>query len=100
MKQSTLLTVTSLLSILLLSLHLTSDFIHNAGELSLRGRFISVLILAALLYGTQAPPQRRSRHVISLLGPLAPLRMPVLHLMTARRVAGAIDRPYARILAR
>jgi len=97
MKQSTLLTVTSLLSILLLSLHLTSDFIHNAGELSLRGLFISVLILVVLLYGTLVLPERRSGHVIMLLGALAALGMPVIHLMTARGVAGAIDRPYAFI---
>src|SRR5438034_4831345 len=70
MKQSTLLTVTSLLSILLLSLHLTSDFIHNAGELSLRGLFISVLILVVLLYGTLMLAERRSGHVIMLLGAL------------------------------
>src|SRR5713101_3217359 len=94
MKQSTLLTVTSLLSILLLSLHLTSDFIHNAGELSLRGLFISVLILVVLLYGTLVLAERRSGLVIMLL---AALGMPVIHLMTARGVAGAIDRPYAFI---
>src|SRR2546421_2737001 len=32
-----------------------------------------------------------------LLGALAALGMPVIHLMTARGVAGAIDRPYAFI---
>ena len=32
MKQSTLLTVTSLLSILFLTIHLTSDFLHDAGR--------------------------------------------------------------------
>src|SRR5438034_3901840 len=97
MKQSTLLTVTSLLSILLLSLHLTSDFIHNAGELSLRGLFISVLILVVLLYGTLVLAERRSGHVIMLLGALTALGMPVIHLMTARGVAGAVDRPYSLI---
>src|SRR2546423_1911414 len=97
MKQSTVLTVPSLLSILLLSLHLTSDFIHNAGELSLRGLFISVLILVVLLYGTLVLAERLSGHVIMLLGALAALGMPVIHLMTARAVAGAIDRPYAFI---
>jgi len=94
-KQSSLLTVTSLLSILFLSLHLTSDFIHNAGELSLRGLFISALILVVLLYGTLVLAERRSGHVIMLLGALAALGMPVIHLITARGVAGAIDRPYA-----
>ena len=97
MKQSTLLTVTSLLSILFLSLHLTSDFLHDAGELSLRMLLIAALILVALLYGTLVLAERRSGHVIMLLGALAALGMPVLHLMTARGVAGAIDRPDAFI---
>src|SRR5213596_1736668 len=95
MKQSTLLTVTSLLSILLLSLHLTSDFIHNAGELSLRGLFISVLILVVLLYGTLVLAERRSGHVIMLLGALTALGMPVIRWMTG--MPSAIDRPYAFI---
>jgi hypothetical protein len=96
-KQSTLLTVSSLLSIFFLSLHLTSDFIHNAGEFSLGGLFISALILVFLLYGTLVLAGRRSGHVIMLLGALAALGMPVLHLMTASGIAGAIDRPYAFI---
>src|SRR5881392_86289 len=83
MKQSTLLTVTSLLSILLLSLHLTSDFIHNAGELSLRGLFISVLILVVLLYGTLMLAERRSGHVIMLLVGLFAAAMPVMHMRGA-----------------
>ena len=95
MKQITPLTVTSLLSILLLSLHFTSDFLHDAGELSLRMLLIAALILVVLLYGTVVLAERRSGHVIMLLGALAALGMPVLHLMTARGVAGAIDRPDA-----
>jgi hypothetical protein len=89
------LTVTSLLSILFLSLHITGDFIHNAGEFSLRGLFITALILVFLLYGTLVLAERRSGHVIMLLGAVIALGMPVLHLMTARGVAGAVDRPYA-----
>jgi hypothetical protein len=96
-KQSTLLTVTSLLSILFLSLHLTSDFVQDSGELSLRMLLIAALILVVLLYGTLVLAERRSGHVIMLLGALAALGMPVNHLMTARGVASAIDRPYAFI---
>jgi len=94
-KPSTLLTVTSLLSILLLSLHLTSDFVQDAGELSLRMLLLAALILVVLLYGTLVLAERRSGHVIMLLGGLAALAMPVMHLTTARGVAGAIDRPAA-----
>jgi hypothetical protein len=90
-----LLTVTSLLSILFLTFHLTSDFVHNAGELSLRGVFISALILVLLLWGTLVLAERRSGHLIMLLGSLFALGMPVLHLMRARGVAGALARPDA-----
>ena len=97
MKQRTLLTATSLLSVLFLGLHFTSDFLRDPGELSLRSLFIAALILAVLLYGTLVLAERRSGHVIMLLGALAALGMPVLHLMTPRGVAGAIDRPDAFI---
>lgn len=93
MKQSTLLTVTSLLSILFLTVHLTSDFLHDAGELSLQGVLISALVLTVLLWGTLVLADRRTGHVIMLLGSLFALAMPVLHLMRARGVASALARP-------
>jgi len=94
-KQSTLLTVTSLLSILFLTFHLTSDFLHDAGELSLQGVLISALTLVVLLWGTLVLAERRSGHVIMLLGSLFALAMPVMHLMRASGVAGALARPDA-----
>jgi hypothetical protein len=94
-KQSTLLTVTSLLSILFLTFHLTSDFLHDAGELSLPGMFISALILVVLLWGTLVLADRRSGHVIMLLGSLFALGMPVIHLMRATGIADALARPDA-----
>jgi len=94
-KQSTLLTVTSLLSILFLTFHLTSDFLHDAGELSLQGVLITALTLVVLLWGTLVLAERRSGHVIMLLGSLFALAMPVMHLMRASGVAGALARPDA-----
>jgi hypothetical protein len=94
-KQSTLLTVTSLLTILFLTIHLTSDFLHDAGELSLQGVLIVALILTVLLWGTLVLAERRSGHVIMLLGSLFALGMPVLHLKRATGVAGALARPDA-----
>jgi hypothetical protein len=94
-KQSTLLTVTSLLSILFLTIHLTSDFLHDAGELSLQGVLISALVLTVLLWGTLVLAERRTGHVIMLLGSLFALGMPVIHLMRARGVADALTRPDA-----
>ena len=95
MKQSIVLTVTSLLSILLLTIHLTSDFLHDAGELSLQGVLISALALTVLLWGTLVLAERRTGHVIMLLGALLALGMPVMHLMRARGVASTLARPDA-----
>ena len=94
MKQSTVLTVTSLLSILFLTIHLTSDFLHDPDELSLQG----VLIGARPdrpAWGTLVLAERRTGHVIMLLGSLFALGMPVIHLMRARGVADALARPDA-----
>jgi hypothetical protein len=94
-KQSTLLTVTSLLTILFLSIHLTSDFLHDAGELSLQLVLIAALILTVLLWGTLVLAERRTGHVIMLLGSLFALGMPVIHLKRATGVADALARPDA-----
>jgi hypothetical protein len=94
-KQNTMLTVTSLLSILLLTIHLTSDFLHDAGELSLQGILASALVLTVLLWGTLVVAERRSGHVIMLLGSLLALAMPGLHLRRATGVADALARPDA-----
>lgn len=95
MKQSTLLIVTSLLSILLLTLHLTSDFVHNTGELTLHGVAVSALALVVFLWGTLVLAERRSGHIIMLLAALFAMGMPVIHLMRERGVAGALARPDA-----
>jgi hypothetical protein len=94
-KQSTLLTVTSLLTILFLTIHLTSDFLHDVGELSLPLVLIAALILTVLLWGTLVLAERRTGHVIMLLGSLFALGMPVIHLKRATGVADALARPDA-----
>ena len=78
MKPNALLTVTSLLSILLLSIHVTLDIVRGVdkwGPLSL----IGVLILVVLLYGTLLLAERRSGLVIMLIGGLFAAAMPVIH---------------------
>jgi len=95
MKQSALLTVTSLLTILFLTIHLTSDFVHDAGELSLPGVVIVALIQTVMLWGTLVVGERRSGHVIMLLGALFALGMPVLHLKRASGIGDALARPDA-----
>jgi hypothetical protein len=78
MKRNILLPVMSLLSILLLSIHVTLDIVRGVdtwGPQSLVG----VLILVVLLYGTLVVPERRSGIVIMLLAGLFAAAMPVIH---------------------
>ena len=78
MKQNVLLTVTSLLSILLLSIHVTQDVVRGADAWG-RQSLIGVLILIVLLYGTLVLAERRSGLVIMLLGGLMAVGIPVIH---------------------
>ncbi len=95
MKQNLMLPIASLLLILLMTLHLTSDTVHatpgtpEAGGLTLVG----VPILAIWLYGTLLLSERRSGHIIMLLGSLIGIGMPVDHAMSpAGFFHGAIAR--------
>ncbi len=85
MKPNLILVITSLLSILLMTLHLTSDTIHaRAGTPEAGGStLISIPVLTLLLYGTLLLNERRSGHVIMLVGALLSLGMPVVHAMAA-----------------
>src|SRR5688572_28427357 len=78
MKQSVVLTVMSLLSILLLSIHVSQDVVRGADVWG-RQSLIGVLILVVLLYGTLVLAERRSGRVIMLLGGLMAVAMPVIH---------------------
>lgn len=87
MKQKDLLTITSLLGILLLSFHLTDDFLREGG-MAVRGAWnlTAVFILFVLLCGTLLLAERRSGHLIMLFGGLAAFGMPVLHMSLARHI--------------
>ena len=78
MKPNALLTVTSLLSILLLSIHVTLDIVRGVDKWG-PPSLIGVLILVVLLYGTLLLAERRSGLVIMLLGGLFAAAMPVIH---------------------
>jgi hypothetical protein len=79
MKQNVSLTITSLLSILLMTLHLADDvargFASGAGVI-----LAGVPILTFFLYGTLVLAGRRSGYIIILLESLLGLVIPVLHL--------------------
>ena len=82
MKKNLLLTITSLLSILFMTFHLTDDIIRGyetGGVVYL----IAVPILVVWLYGALALAGRRSGYVIILLGSLLGLLVPVLHMTGA-----------------
>ncbi len=85
MKHNSILTIASLLSILLMTLHLTSDTVHarfgtdEAGGSTL----VAVPILVVWLYGTLLLAERRSGYTIMLVGSLIAAGMPVIHAMGA-----------------
>jgi hypothetical protein len=87
-----MLTVTSLLSILLLSLHIAEDIVLGfaGGGLS---NLVGIAILAVYLCGALLLSDRRSGLVIVLLGSVVAAGMPVIHMMGAgvgvKRSAGA-----------
>jgi hypothetical protein len=77
-KHNIILTVTSLLSILLLSIHVTLDIVRGVDKWG-PPSLVGVLILVVLLYGTLVLAERRSGLVIMLLGGLLAAAMPVIH---------------------
>jgi len=78
MKPNAVLVVTSLLSILLLTLHVTDDIVRGISKAESSN--IALLVLAVLLYGTLVLAERRSGHVIMLLVGLFAAAMPVMHM--------------------
>jgi hypothetical protein len=79
LKPSVMLTITSLLSILFCTFHLTDDIVHGfeKGGVS---NLIFVPIAVIWLYGTLVLAGRRSGYIIILLGSLLSLAVPVIHM--------------------
>ena len=88
MKQNLMLTIASLLSILFMTLHLTSDTIHaRVGTPEAGGStLVAVPILVLWLYGTLLLAERRSGYIIMLVGSLIALGVPVIHVMGAEGI--------------
>jgi hypothetical protein len=92
MKPGVMLTVTSLISILLLSLHIAEDIVlgFSGGGLE---NLVGIAILVVYLCGTLLLSDRRAGLVIILLGSLMAAAMPVIHMSGAgvgvKRSAGA-----------
>src|SRR5438105_8169220 len=81
MKHNVVLTITSLLSILLLTLHITDDIVRGISKAEPSN--IALAVLVVLLYGTLVLAERRSGYVIVLLVGLFAAAMPVMHMRGA-----------------
>jgi len=80
MKPSVMLTITSLLSVLLFTFHLTDDIVRGIEPGGLSNLIGGSLIMVVWLYGALVLAERRSGYVIMLLGSLLAFGVPVLHM--------------------
>src|SRR4051794_15881762 len=81
MKPTVMLTIASLLSILLLTLHVTDDIVRGISKAE--PSKTALLTLVVFLYGTLVLAERRSGHIITLLVGLFAAAMPVIHMRGA-----------------
>ena len=86
MKNNTLLVIMSLISILLISLHITDDIVRGISPAA-RDNLGAVAIFTVWLVGTLMLGDRRSGHVIMLLGGIFAAAMPFLHVGGPRYIA-------------
>ena len=89
MKRSVMLTITSLLSILFMTFHLSDDIVRGfepGGVKNITG----VLMLVVWLYGTTVLAGRRSGYIIVLLGAILGSGVPVVHMIGKGLVGGRI----------
>ena len=79
MKQNVMLTTASVLSVLFFSFHLADDIVRGMepGKLS---NLTAVPIFVFWLYGTLVLAERRSGYIITLLGGLFSLVVPLAHM--------------------
>ena len=78
MRENTILVVASLLSILLLTLHITDDIVRGISKAESSNT--PLIVLALFLYGTLVLANWRSGHVIMLLVGVFAAGMPVIHM--------------------
>jgi hypothetical protein len=87
MKQTSMLTTASLLNILLMTLHMTSDILFKmspAGFINL----LVVFVFVGQLYGTLVLGGRRAGYIIIFLGSVLGLVIPVVHMKGTRGLLG------------
>jgi hypothetical protein len=87
MKQTAMLTIASLLTILLMTFHLAGDILFEMSPAGLPNLF-AVFVLVVLLCGTLLLAERRAGYIIIFFGSVLGLVMPVLHMKGTRGVLG------------
>jgi hypothetical protein len=87
MKRNNVLTIMSLLSIILLSLHFTDDIVYGTDR-SPVSNVVVIAVLVLWLYGALVLAERRSGLVITLLGSIAGMVVFTVHVSRSRRTAG------------
>jgi hypothetical protein len=80
MKPNVMLTISSLLSILLFTIHLTDDILRGIEPGGVNNLIGGSIILVVWLYGTLVLAERRSGYIITLLGALLSFGVPILHM--------------------
>ena len=87
MKHNLMLTISSLFSIVLMTLHLADDIVRGMEKGGV-SNLIAVPILVAWLYGTLVLAGRRSGFVIIFVGSLLGSLVPIVHFRGAGGVVG------------
>ena len=89
MKHNVRLTITSLVSILLMTFHLSDDIVRGFEPGGVKN-IIGVIMLVVWLYGTTVLAGRRSGYIVMLLGAILGSAVPVVHMMGLGLVGGRI----------
>jgi len=87
MKQTTMLTTASLLTILLITFHLAGDILFKMSPAGLSNLF-AVFILVVMLCGTLLLAGRQGGYIIIFFGSVLGLLIPVIHMKGTRGVLG------------
>ncbi|HEV3195926.1 MAG TPA: hypothetical protein VGZ06_07280, partial [Candidatus Cybelea sp.] len=82
MKRNNVLTIMSLLSVILLSLHFTDDIVYGTDR-SPASNVVVIAVLVIWLYGALVLAERRSGHAIMLLGSVAGMVVFTVHVSRA-----------------
>ena len=83
MKQTAMLTTASMLTILLMTFHLTGDILFKMAPAGLSNLF-AVFIFVVLLCGTLLLAGRRAGYIIIFFGSVLEMLVPVIHMKATR----------------